>query len=620
MAENININYINKDFSEYKLSLAEFAKTYFPSTYSDFTPSSPGTMFLEMSAYVGDVLSFYLDNQIQENFIQFARQQDNIYTLAYMLGYRPKITGVATVDIDIYQQTPAILSGGEYLPDYTYAVQIAENAVVNSNLTANTPFLIQDPVDFSFSSSQDPTTVTIYQTTGTNVDYFLLKKTRKAISANINSITFSFGSVEKYPTVEIEDSNIVGILDITDSDGNKWYEVPYLAQEMVYDTIKNTNINNPNFSANQGDTPFLLQLKKVPRRFVTRFTSPTTFQIQFGAGTNTANIDEEITPNPDNVGLGLPYKKSKLTTAFSPVNFLYTDTYGIAPNNTTLTVRYLTGGGLTSNIASGLLNVIETKQNIVLNNGLDATLAQYVFNSVSTNNPLAASGGSQGDTIEQIRLNSLASFTTQQRSVTLDDYLVRALSMPSDYGSISKAYIESQKISSLMPGETPSVLDLFVLSYDINGNLVRSSNALKQNLSTYLSQNRVINDSIKIKDAFIINIGVDFDIVVYPQYNNNEVIFNCISSLKQYFNINNWQINEPIILKDIYLLLDKVEGVQTVKNVSIVNKSGEILGYSQYSYDIAGATQNNVVYPSLDPMIFEVKYPNSDIKGKVVSF
>jgi len=518
MAENININYINKDFSEYKLSLAEFAKTYFPSTYSDFTPSSPGTMFLEMSAYVGDVLSFYLDNQIQENFIQFARQQDNIYTLAYMLGYRPKVTGVATVDIDIYQQTPAILSGGEYLPDYTYAVQIAENAVVNSNLTANTPFLIQDPVDFSFSSSQDPTTVTIYQTTGTNVDYFLLKKTRKAISANINSITFSFGSVEKYPTVEIEDSNIVGILDITDSDGNKWYEVPYLAQEMVYDTIKNTNINNPNFSANQGDTPFLLQLKKVPRRFVTRFTSPTTFQIQFGAGTNTANIDEEITPNPDNVGLGLPYKKSKLTTAFSPVNFLYTDTYGIAPNNTTLTVRYLTGGGLTSNIASGLLNVIETKQNIVLNNGLDATLAQYVFNSVSTNNPLAASGGSQGDTIEQIRLNSLASFTTQQRSVTLDDYLVRALSMPSDYGSISKAYIESQKISSLMPGETPSVLDLFVLSYDINGNLVRSSNALKQNLSTYLSQNRVINDSIKIKDAFIINIGVDFDIVVYPQY------------------------------------------------------------------------------------------------------
>jgi len=194
------------------------------------------------------------------------------------------------------------------------------------------------------------------------------------------------------------------------------------------------------------------------------------------------------------------------------------------------------------------------------------------------------------------------------------------MSLPPDYGSISKAYIETQKISSLLPGETPSILDLYVLSYDVNGNLTQASPALKQNLSTYISQNRVINDSIKIKDAFIINIGVDFNITVYPQYNSNEVIFNCITQLKQFFNLNNWQINEPIILKDIYLLLDKVEGVQTVKDVDIINKTGAILGYSEYAYDIVGATQNNVIYPSLDPMIFEVKYPNNDIKGKVVSF
>jgi hypothetical protein len=620
MAENIDIKYINKDFSEFKNTLTEFAKTYFPSTYANFTPSSPGTMFLEMSAYVGDVLSFYLDNQIQENFIQYARQQNNIYSLAYMLGYTPKVTGAATVDVDVYQQIPSILSGTNYTPDYNYAVQLLENTQINSSLTQNTSFLMQDSVDFSFSSSQDPTTVTIYQTTGNNVDYFLLKKTRKAISAEVKTTTFSFGSVEKYPTVEIEDSSIIKILDITDSDGNTWYEVPYLAQEMVYDTIKNTNINNPNLSVNQSDVPFLLQLKKIPRRFVTRFMTPTTLQIQFGAGTNTQNVDEEITPNPDNIGLGLPYKRSLLTTAFSPSNFLYTDTYGIAPNNTTLTVRYLIGGGITSNVASGVLNVITNKNNIKVNNGLDATLAQYVFNSVATNNPSAANGGSPGDTIEQIRLNSLVSFTTQQRSVTLDDYLVRAMSLPPDYGSISKAYIETQKISSLLPGETPSVLDLYVLSYDVNGNLTQASPALKQNLSTYISQNRVINDSIKIKDAFVINIGVDFNITVYPQYNSNEVIFNCITQLKQFFNLNNWQINEPIILKDIYLLLDKIEGVQTVKNVAIVNKTGAILGYSEYAYDIAGATQNNVVYPSLDPMIFEVKYPNVDIKGKVVSF
>ena len=616
MAENIDIKYINKDFSEFKVSLNEFAKTYFPTTYGNFSPSSPGTMFLEMSAYVGDILSFYLDNQIQENFLQYTRQQDNIYSLAYMLGYRPKVTGVATVDVDFYQQVPAI--GG--VPDYNYAVQISENAVVSTNFSQNSTFVVQDSIDFTFSSSQDPTITTVYQTTGATVDYFLLKKTRKAISAEIQTATFNFGLAEKYPTVEIEAANIIQILDIVDSDGNTWYEVPYLAQEMIYDTIKNTNINNPNFSADQGEVPFLLQLKKVPRRFVTRFVSPTTLQIQFGAGTNTANVDEEITPNPDNIGLGLPYKRSKLTTAFSPVNFLYTDTYGIAPNNTTLTVRYLTGGGITSNIAAGVLTTLNTQQNIKLNFNLDPTLAQYTFNSVSVNNPRAASGGGAGDDNEIIRNNALASFTTQQRSVTLDDYLVRALSLPAEYGSISKAYIESQKLQSLLPGETPSILDLYVLTYDVNGNLANASDALKQNLSTYLSQYRVINDSVKIKDAFIINIGVEFDIIVYPQYNSNEVIFKGIEALKEYFKLNYWQINEPIIMKDIYILLDKIEGVQTVKNVSITNKSGDILGYSPYSYDIVGATKNDIIYPSLDPMIFEVKYPNVDIKGKVVSF
>jgi len=617
MAQNTDIKYINKDFNEFKNSLVEFAKTYFPTTYTDFSPSSPGTMFLEMSAYVGDVLSFYLDNQIQENFIQYTRQQNNIYSLAYMLGYRPKATSVAIVDVDFYQQIPA--NGSD--PDYNYALQILENTVVNTTLNQNTPFLVQDSIDFSFSSSTDPTQVSIYQLNGTNVEYFLLKKTRKAISAEIKTSTFSFTNVERYPTIEIVDNNIVKILDITDSDGNIWYEVPYLAQEMIYDTIKNTNQNNPNLYEDSGDTPYLLQLRKEPRRFVTRFIDNTTLQVQFGAGTSTQNVDEEIIPNPNNVGLGIPYKRSLLNTAFSPTNFLYTDTYGIAPSNTTLTVRYLTGGGVTSNIASGILNTITNQGNIkFINAGLDPTLGTYVINSVEVNNPSSANGGGPGDTTDQIRLNSLSTYANQLRSVTQDDYLVRALSLPSDYGTVAKAYIESEKISSLLPGETPSILNLFVLSYDQNKYLTQASPALKQNLKTYLSQYRVINDSIKIKDAFVINIGVDFEIIILPQYNSNLVLANCITSLKDYFQIDKWQINEPILLKDLYILLDKIDGVQTVKNVSIINKVGDILGYSQYSYDINGATINNVIYPSLDPMIFELKYPNNDIKGKVVTF
>jgi len=617
--ENRDIKYLNKDFGELKNSLVEFTKTYFPATYTDFSPSSPGMLFMEMSAYVGDVLSFYLDNQIQENFVQFARQQNNLYTLAYMLGYRPKVTTAATVDINIYQQVPSILIGDQYYPDFSYTLQIAENTSVKSNLNGANSFLIQDAIDFSFSSSADPTQVTIYSILNDIPELYLLKKTRQAISADIQTKTFTFGSVERFQTVEINDSNIIQILDIVDSDGNVWYEVPYLAQEMIFDTIKNTNPNDPNTYTDESEVPYLLQLKKEPRRFVTRFTSPTILQIQFGAGTTTANNDEEIIPNTDNIGLGLPYKRSLLTTAFAPANFLYTDTYGIAPNNTTLTVRYLTGGGVTSNAPANSLTSISNTDNIKFqNNNLDPTLSQTVFNSVAVNNPLAASGGQDGDTVDELRFNSLSTFATQLRSVTQDDYLVRALSLPSEYGSIAKAYIEPEKLENILPGETPSILDLYVLAFDNNKKLKNASTTLKQNLKTYLSQYRVINDSIKIKDAFVINIGVEFDLIVLPEYNNNEVIFNCITALKDYFTIDKWQINEPIMLRDLYILLDKIDGVQTVKQITIPNKVGINLGYSAYAYDIAGATQNNVIYPSLDPMIFEVKYPDTDIRGRVV--
>ena len=621
--ENRDIKYVNKDFNELRTALIEYSKTYFPSTYNDFTQTSPGMLFMEMSAYVGDVMSFYLDNQIQENFIQYARQQNNLYTLAYMLGYRPKVTGAATTTVDFYQQVPSLLSGSTYSPDYNYSLYIAENTTVQSNLIGTSNFLVQDAIDFSFSSSNDPTTVTIYSldNISNTPTFYLLKKSRQAISSNIKTKTFSFGSPTQYPTVEIEDSSIIQILDITDSDGNTWYEVPYLAQEMIFDTIKNTNPNNPNTSGDSNNTPYLLQLKKEPRRFVSRFTTATTLQIQFGAGTNTSNNEEEIIPNTDNIGLGLPYKRSLLTTAFSPANFLYTDTYGIAPSNTTLTVRYLTGGGVTSNIAANIISSISNKGNIKFQtNNLDNVLSQTVFNSVAVNNPVGASGGQDGDTSEEIRLNSLSTFSTQLRSVTQDDYLIRALSLPSEYGTIAKAYVESEKIQNILPGETPSVLNLYVLAFDNNKKLKIASSALKQNLSTYLSQYRIVNDSIKIKDAFIINIGVEFDIIILPEYNNNEVIFNCIQALKDYFTINKWQINEPIILKDLYIILDKITGVQTVKNINIINKAGVNLGYSSYAYDIPGATQNNTVYPSIDPMIFEVKYPDTDIKGRVVSF
>jgi hypothetical protein len=617
MAIKRDIKYINRDFADFRTRLIEFAQTYFPTTYNDFTPASPGMMFMEMSAYVGDVLSFYLDNQIQETFIQYAQQSRNLYELAYLLGYKPKTTAAATAVLDVYQQIPATITGD---PDWNYTLSLEQNAVVTSTNANTPPFLTQNKVDFSVSSSSNPTTLQTYVIdTGTGLPTrFLLKKSTPAISATINTQQFIFNQPQQFTTVNLVADNIIGILDIVDSDGNTWYEVSHLAQDSVFDSVKNTNPNDPNFSTDS-NVPYLLQTKQVQRRFATRFLNETTLQLQFGSGTS-LDSDEEITPNPDNVGLGLTFEKDKLTAAYSPTNFIFTNTYGIAPSNTTLTVRYLTGGGVSANVPENTLTQIATS-NIVFNNATitNTSLANTIFGTLSVNNPEAASGGQDGDSIQEIRQNSLSNFQNQLRTVTSDDYMLRALSIPSIYGTVSKAYAEPTKAGTNSITDTPSSVTLYVLSYDNNKKLTVASNTLKQNLRTYLSQYRVLNDSVTIKDAFVINIGVEFEIITYPNYNSNQVLTNCITQLVNFFNIDSWQINEPIILRDLYTLLDKVEGVQTVKNISVNNLTSTNGTYSSYAYDTRGATVNNVVYPSIDPMIFEVKYPATDIKGKVVS-
>ena len=605
-----NIEYLNKTFTDYRSQLINYTKSYFPNTYTDFSPTSPGMMFMEQSAYVGDVLSFYLDNQIQETFLQHARQEVNLYKMAYMFGYKPKTTGLASVMVDIYQQVPSKLENGEYIPDLDYCLNIGENAILNSTNGVN--FILEDSIDFSISNSQDPTEITIAQFSGNNPSYFLLKKTKKAISSTIKSVNISFGSPEEYPTRTISDSSVAGIIDVIDSNGNYYDEVDYLGQELIFEGYKNNPLNGPQ-TYGDTDTPYILQTRKTQRRFTSRFKDSKTLQLQFGSG-NPDIIDEEIIPNPNNVGLGLPYGQSKMTTALDPKNFLKTNTYGVAPSNIILTVRYISGGGVTSNVAAGSISSID-KSNVKFQKYLPpSTLTDGILDSLVVSNPEAASGGQDGDTVEEIRYNTMANFNSQMRNVTQEDYLVRTLSMPPKYGVISKAFTQKSPVN-----ESNSTLDIFTLTYDSNYNLKSPSNSLKQNLKTYLNEYKIIGDVINIKNAFVVNIACDFEIITKPGFNNNEVLLKCINFLKDYFNIEKWKINQPIILSDIYSLLDNIKGVQTVKNVFITNKTDNGSQYSPYAYDMSSATQNKVIYPSLDPCIFELKYPNEDIKGKVVT-
>ena len=615
---NRNITYTGRDFNSFRNDLINYSRTYFPDTYTDFSPDSTGMLFIEMTSYIGDVLSFYLDNQIQETFIQYARQESNLFDLAYMLGYRPKVTTAAAATITLYQQIPSTTdpTTGAYVPDFTYTLKIPSGFQISSNTNSSIKFITEDVCDFSISSSQDPTDVSIFSLSGNEPYRYLLKKTRKAISATINSTTAAFSSPTKFATLNINSSNIIGILDVFDSSGNQWYEVLNLAQDCVFTTQVNASYNDPN--AVQDDAPNLLGLKQTQRRFTSRFLSSTTLQLGFGAGTVTDN-DENLIPNPNNVGTGLAFSKDKLTAAYSPLNFMFTDTYGIAPSNTILTVRYLTGGGLAANVGSGTLTTFNNSNIVFVNPGLASNaVADEIFNSVAVTNINAADGGKGADSIEILRQNALGNFQSQLRTVTQQDYLIRALSMPANIGTIAKAHVQPTKVAEYQLGELPSILDMYVLSYDSTKKLRTASQSLKQNLKTYLSEYRMINDSIKIKDAYVINIACEFDIIVLPNFNNNDVVVKCINSLISYFSIDNWNINQPIMLKDINIILDRVEGVQTVVKVEVKNIAGASMGYSDYSYDLSAATNQGVIYPSIDPMIFELKYPQSDIVGRVV--
>lgn len=626
-----DIKYINKDFNQYKEELINYARNYFPDIYNDFTEPSPGNMFIEMASYVGDVLSFYLDKQTQENLLLYAQDKQNLMSIAYSLGYRPKVTSTAVVDLDVYQQVPAIISGSTVNPDYSYCLAVEKEAKVRSASNNGIVFVTQDIVDFSFSSSADPTEITIYQIDqNTNQpEYYLFKKKVKAIAGEVRTFEVSFGAPEKYSTITLPEDNIIEVLSVTDDDGNKWFEVPYLAQSTIFTEILNNELNDPFLAQYSDTTPYILKLKKVSRRFTSRFNTENRLVLEFGAGVTT-NPDEVIIPNSDNVGIGILDSVSKMNAAYDPANFIYTKDYGLAPSNITIVVRYLIGGGASSNVASNTLTQpyeITTRLVSITPNALNQNLLNYISNTIGFNNPSPASGGGSGDTVEDIRMKSMSSFSAQLRNVTKEDYIIRALSMPPKFGSIAKAYItqdlsfnNTSKVIDFI-NSNPLSLSMYVLSYDSNKKLINSSFAVKQNLKNYIDKFKIMTDAVNIKDAYYINIGVYFEIVVLPSYNNKEVLSDCMEKIKSYFNIDNWQINQPIIISQLYNLIQcEVKGVQSVIKVEVANKYGTDKGYSAYGYDIKGATKNNIIYPSLDPSIFELRYPDSDIYGRVVNY
>ena len=664
-----DIKYLNKDFGQFRENLIEYAKTYFPTTYSDFNESSPGMMFIEMASYLGDVLGYYIDDTLKESMLHSAEDRDNVMNLAYFLGYKPKVTSAALTTISVYQLVPSKrkASGDLYDGDNRfeldpgYLVRIKEGLELTAS--TGTVFRTTDLVDFNDTTDRE---ISVYQRNALQEPtFYLIRKFVPAISAEVKTITKTFNSPKEFDTINFSDTNIIQIYDVRDSNGNKWYEVPYLAQELVYTDYVNSDQFDKDLAQFKDSVSQILKVTKTSRRFTTKVNEDNTMSIVFGGGNSTSS-DETLLPNFKNVGLGLNNSIDRLSASFDPANFLKTKSYGQAPSNTTITVKYLVGGGVESNVSKGeikRITKIEFDEDLSLFDDDELQMYGTVKNSIAAENEIPASGGRGSETIEEIRQNALAFFGSQNRAVTRKDYQVRALALPAKYGGVAKAYVAPdgeldnnspssilntpntldeftglvQQLSSDKKSETeiktelqrfligkvgsneknnPFAINLYTLGYNSSKNLTLLNKAVKENIKTYLSEYRMLTDGVNLLDGFIINIGVDFEIMVYNSYNKREVMLQCITEIENYFNIDNWAFNQAINLSELELIIAGVEGVQSVPKCEIVNKCGGT--YSKHKYNIKNATKGKMVFPSLDPSVFELKYPGKDIKGRVV--
>jgi len=651
-ANTKDINYVNRDFFSLKKELIDFTKKYYPQSYKDFSDSSPGTIFIEQAAYVGDILSYYTDQQFKESFVQFSTDRRNLINQARQLGYKPKATSVSTVKVDVFQLIPSTRDAridGKYIPDERFYLVTSPFTRLSGNDGVN--FLIEDSIDFGEDTPFSPREISVYSRDNSGApQFYLVKKTVNAFSGNVLTKTFSVTDPAPFLTLKLDETNVVKVISVTDSDNNSYYETDYLAQDTIAIEVDNSTLNNQTLSKYKSSTPKLLKYLRTENRYVTLLDQNNFTYLQFGV--NTENFENEvIIPNPSNVGVGLSNLKN-LNISLDGTNVLKSNSYGRSPSNTTLTVQYIIGGGLNSNVTSGNLNKVTyatfQSNNIEFLSDAEYQLLDQIKSSLRVNNPEASTGGDGRETDEQIRQNAMVNFSSQNRMVTSEDIVLRTYSLPPRFGNISKAYVENNSnrnvpyegfVNGVVSGNRESIdlsplqpLDrrkfiespnqftnnLYVLTYDPNKKLTKVNEATLLNLKNYLSKYKMLSDKINIIDGYIINIGIDFKISVFNGFNKKDVLNECIDSVKQFFDIDIWSFNQPINLSQLNFELMKVEGVQSVIDLKVKNLTIDDGNYSSIAYNISIATQNNIIYPSKDPSVFELKYPNTDIKGLVI--
>lgn len=627
-ANSKEVRYLNKTFPQFRQSLIDFAKVYYPDSYNDFNETSPGMIFIEMVAYASDVLSYYTDSQFKESLLEYAQEQDNILAMSQAFGYKPKPKTAATTQLDVYQLCPALDLTGNYEPDPKYFLRLDSGMIVSAP-QYGVQFRTTDVLDFKDETDRS---VTVYAVDGLNKPLtYLIKKTVQVTSGTVKTYQQVFTTPQKFSKITLAENNILEIIDVEDSNGYKWYQVDYLGQDLIFED----NQNLRSASTNESLAPFyLLKVRRTSRRFTTQYNNEYFLELNFGSGV-LDDSDARINLEPNKVASD-EYQTNLGSTALDPSDFLSSNSYGLAPSNVQLTITYVVGGGLESNVPSNSITKLDSVNVLNSTSGLNPTESKLFADiraTLAVNNGISATGGKEAESIEEIRQNALAFFNAQNRLVTPEDYIVRCYAMPGKFGGVAKVFVAREDqimaISRANNSQAPidgtfvsnavgqNKVNLYILGYDKYKKLTTLNADTKQNLKSYLENYRILTDEINIMDAFVINIGVKFNIIVYRNFNMNEVLARAIDSIRQFFDVTSWDINQPIVLNDVMLTIASVDGVQSVTSLKIFNRYGFLDGsdYGSFLYDIDAATDNGVVFPSLDPSVFELRYPERDIIG-----
>ena len=717
-----SVNYLDRDFSSLKKSLMQYATAYFPNTYRDFNETSPGMMLMEMSAYVGDVLNFYIDQQYREQLLTLAEERKNLIHLSRAFGYKVKTSIPAYVDITVEQKVSANTTNpAKVVPEFSEAVVLDSSMQCISTVDSNIVFETLDVVDFTVSSSADkePVQSAIDEATGLASEYTLQRKV-KAVSGETKTTTFTVGAPQKFVELTLPEKNVIEVLKCTDTNGNRWYEVDYLAQDKVpIEEHYTSDVDRSTAYSDRGDNtsfdipvPYSLEYLQTTKRFVTQVNEDNTTSLVFGNGIlRNGQTVNTMWKQIEQIGVNIPGQVKSLDDSVNPLLGDHYSTLGESPTQTTLTVQYRVGGGISSNVIAGDL---ETMSANVLNGAS--------VSNVTIINEKAAGGGADGETNEEIRQRAIAHFSTQERAVTRRDYESRILNMPSRYGNIAKVYVTrggliddnktfttvKQNSAELIrqviqayntsigqggdgtgvdlsgvefdlnddgsvntkdidnalnlidlagknvtQADQVSTIDVYVLSYDNNKNLVETPPLIFQNLKTYLSNFRLITDQVNLLQGYVINFGIVFDVVANRDANKSEVKAKCMRKLMDYFHIDKQQFKDIIYRADLEYELMGVDGVRAVNHVTMTqdtdwiadptgtkpkqfkpalfdkyigsdNKvvTGNNPGFGYYYdfsrfYEPNSVAGNGVILPGYEPTIFELKNPNQNIKGVV---